>query len=208
MAGTEVEAGRRLPRSFYDRRPDVVARDLLGALVESRTDDGVVRVRLVEVEAYAGESDAASHAWRGPTPRTRVMYGPPGRSYVYFSYGMHWCLNLVCEGEGRASAVLLRAGEVLEGVDAVRARRGPRPPDRRLASGPANLAVALGVDGAWDGLSVVARGSALRVLEGAPVGDADVVAGPRVGITRAVGTPWRFHVADNPCVSGPRRAGG
>jgi len=200
--------GRPLPRSFFDRPAPVVARDLVGRIVESRTSAGRVRVRLVEVEAYAGEDDAASHAWRGPTPRTQVMYGPPGRAYVYFSYGMHWCLNLVCEGEGRASAVLLRAGEVLEGVDAVRARRGPRPPDRRLASGPANLAVALGVDGAWDGLSVVARGSALRVLEGAPVGDADVVAGPRVGITRAVGTPWRFHVADNPCVSGPRRAGG
>ena len=83
-------AGRTLPRSFYDRRPEVVARELLGCVVESRTDDGVVGVRLVEVEAYAGESDAASHAWRGPTPRTRVMYGPPGRSYVYFSYGMHY----------------------------------------------------------------------------------------------------------------------
>jgi DNA-3-methyladenine glycosylase len=186
----------------------VVARDLLGRMVESRTAGGRVRIRLVEVEAYAGEDDPASHAWRGPTPRTQVMYGPPGRAYVYFTYGVHWCLNLVCGGEGTAAGVLLRAGEVLEGDELVRGRRGPRPSERRLASGPANLAVALGVDGAWDGRSVVARGSALRVLEGEPVADGDVVAGPRVGITRAVGTPWRFHLAGNPCVSGPRRAGG
>jgi DNA-3-methyladenine glycosylase len=185
-----------------------VARDLLGRLVESRTGEGRVLVRLVEVEAYAGEDDAASHAWRGVTPRTEVMFGPPGHAYVYFTYGMHWCLNLVCERPGRASAVLLRAAEVVEGADLVRARRGSRPPARRLATGPANLAVALGVDGAWDGLSVVARGAPLRVLAGDPVVDDDVVAGPRVGITRAVETPWRFAVAGNPCVSGPRRAGG
>jgi DNA-3-methyladenine glycosylase len=186
----------------------VVARDLLGRMVESRTAGGRVRIRLVEVEAYAGEDDPASHAWRGPTPRTQVMYGPPGRAYVYFTYGMHWCLNLVCGGEGTASAVLLRAGEVLDGHDLVRERRGPRPSERRRASGPANLAVALGVDGAWDGRSVVARGTGLRVLEGEPVDDPAVAVGPRVGITRAVGTPWRFHVAGNPCVSGPRRTGG
>ena len=205
---TSRGSGRPLPRSFFERSAPVVARDLLGCVVESRTADGRVRVRLVEVEAYAGEDDAASHAWRGPTPRTQVMYGPPGRAYVYFTYGMHWCLNLVCERQGRASGVLLRAGEVVEGVALARARRGPRPPDRRLASGPANLAVALGVDGAWDGRSVVAAGSTLRVLAGAGVADDQVVAGPRVGITRAVGTPWRFHVVGNPCVSGPRGAGG
>ena len=201
-------SGRPLPRSFFERPAPVVARDLLGRVVESRTADGCVRVRLVEVEAYAGEDDPASHAWRGPTPRTEVMYGPPGRAYVYFTYGMHWCLNLVCERQGRASAVLLRAGEVIEGVEPARARRGPRPPDRRLASGPANLAVALGVDGAWDGRSVVAAGSGLRVLTGARVEDDQVAAGPRVGITRAVDTPWRFHLVGNPCVSGPRGAGG
>ena len=207
-SATSRVSGRPLPRSFFERPSPVVARDLLGRVVESRTLDGRVRVRLVEVEAYAGEDDPASHAWRGPTPRTQVMYGPPGRAYVYFTYGMHWCLNLVCGREGTASAVLLRAGEVLDGGDLVRVRRGPRPSERRLASGPANLAVALGVDGAWDGRSVVARGTGLRVLEGEPVAASDLAAGPRVGITRAVGTPWRFHVAGNPSVSGPRRAGG
>ena len=165
-------------------------------------------VRLVEVEAYAGEDDPASHAWRGPTPRTRVMFGRPGHAYVYFSYGMHWCVNLVCEQEGRAAAVLLRAGEVVAGEDLARSRRRPGTAWARLASGPANLAAVLGLDGSWDGIDVVARGSALRLRPGAPVADADVVTGPRVGISRGADTPWRFHVAGNPCVSGRRRTGG
>lgn len=199
--------GRVLARSFYDRPSPEVARDLLGAVVESETPEGVVGVRLVEVEAYAGEDDAASHAWRGRTPRTAVMYGPPGVAYVYFTYGMHWCLNAVCLGEGRASAVLLRAGEVVEGVALARERRGAVP-DRRLASGPANLARALGLDGAWDGDALTRSAGRLRIRSGAAVPDDEVVAGPRVGISRAVETPWRFHVAGNPHVSGPRRAGG
>ena len=195
-------------RAFFARSSPEVARDLLGREVRSATPDGVVVVRLVEVEAYAGEEDPASHAWRGPTPRTRVMYGRPGHAYVYFSYGMHWCVNLVCEREGRASAVLLRAGEVVAGEDLARSRRGPRVAAARLASGPANLAAALGLDGSWNGIDVVARGSSLRLRPGAPVADADVVTGQRVGISRGADTAWRFLVAGNPCVSGPRRAGG
>jgi DNA-3-methyladenine glycosylase len=194
-------------RGFFARPAEAVARDLLGRHVVSTTPDGVVVLRLVEVEAYAGEDDPASHAWRGPTPRTQVMYGPPGHAYVYFSYGMHWCLNLVCGPAGRASAVLLRAAEVAAGEDLVRARRGPRPSSYALASGPANLAAALGVDGSWDGADVVGRG-ALTLRPGAPIPDEDVAVGPRVGISRAADTPWRFWVAGNPCVSRPRRAGG
>lgn len=197
-----------LPRSFYDRDAVTVARDLLGRVVESRTPEGLVAVRLVETEAYAGEDDPASHAWRGPTPRSAVMFGPPGRLYVYFTYGMHHCANVVCGPEGRASAVLLRAGEVVAGLDLARARRRPGAPERQLASGPANLAACLGLDTGWTGTDVVARGSALRLREGAPVPDDGVVAGPRVGITRAVERPWRFRLAGNPHVSGPRRAGG
>jgi DNA-3-methyladenine glycosylase len=197
-----------LPGSFFARPPVVVARDLLGCTLESRTPAGVVRVRIVETEAYAGEDDAASHAWRGPTPRTRVMYGPPGRVYVYFTYGMHWCVNLVCEPEGRASAVLLRAAEVVGGEDLARARRGATVPAARIASGPANLAAALGADGTWGGADATSTASPLTVRYGPPVPDVDVVAGPRVGISRAVETPWRFYVGENPCVSRPRRAGG
>ena len=206
--GTPGAPGSPGARTFFARPSPVVARDLLGRHLQTTTPEGVVVVRLVEVEAYAGEDDPASHAWRGPTPRTSVMYGPPGHAYVYFSYGMHWCLNLVCEPEGRASAVLLRAGEVVSGLELVRRRRGPKAPARRLAAGPANLAVALGVDGGWDGLDVVARGARLRLRPGTPAADDEVVAGPRVGISRAADTPWRFHVAGNPHVSGMRRAGG
>lgn len=195
-------------RAFFRRPSPVVARDLLGRVVMSTTPEGLVAVRLVEVEAYAGEDDPASHAWRGPTPRTRVMYGRPGHAYVYFSYGMHWCVNLVCEQEGRAAAVLLRAGEVVAGEELARSRRRPGTAHARLASGPANLAAVLGLDGSWDGIDVVARGSALRLRPGVPVADADVVTGPRVGVSRGAGTPWRFHVAGNPCVSAHRRTGG
>jgi DNA-3-methyladenine glycosylase len=203
-----ARTGRVLPRSFYDRDAVVVARDLLGRVVESRTPQGVVAVRIVETEAYAGEDDAASHAWRGPTPRTAVMFGPPGRLYVYFTYGMHHCANVVCGPDGIASAVLLRAGEVVHGVDLARARRRPGVADRQLASGPANLAACLGLDTGWTGTDVVAAGSQLRLRAGDPVPDDAVLAGPRVGITRAVESPWRFRVAGNPHVSGPRRAGG
>ena len=203
-----ARTGRVLPRAFYDRDVTVVARDLLGRVVESRTPEGVVAVRIVETEAYAGEDDAASHAWRGPTPRSAVMFGPPGRLYVYFTYGMHHCANVVCGPEGRASAVLLRAGEVVEGVDLARSRRRPGAPDRSLASGPANLAVALALDTGWTGTDVAAARSALHLREGEPVADDSVLAGPRVGITRDVERPWRYRVAGNPHVSGPRRAGG
>lgn len=202
--------GRVLPRSFYERPVDQVARDLLGRVVEVRTEAAhvLVAVRLVETEAYAGEDDAASHAWRGRTPRTEVMFGPPGRLYVYFTYGMHWCANIVCGAEGRASAVLLRAGEVVEGLELARERRRPGVPDRALASGPANLAACLGLDGAWTGTDVTRPGGLVRVRAGEAVEGAAVEASPRVGITRAVEVPWRFRLAGNPHVSGPRRTGG
>ncbi|MBI1377436.1 MAG: DNA-3-methyladenine glycosylase [Frankiales bacterium] len=195
-----------LPRSFYDRPAPQVARELVGAVVRSTTEHGVVAVRLVEVEAYAGEADPASHAWRGPTPRTRVMYGPPGRSYVYFSYGMHWALNVVCLPPGTASAVLLRAGEVVDGLELARARRRAGTPDVRLASGPANLAAALGLDAGWNDLDVTRPGGALTLRRGSPVADDAVATGPRVGLTRGVETPWRFLLAGDPHVSPPRRA--
>jgi DNA-3-methyladenine glycosylase len=201
-------AGHVLPRAFYGRDVVEVARDLLGRVVESRTPEGVVAVRVVETEAYAGEDDGASHAWRGPTPRSAVMYGPPGRLYVYFTYGMHHCANVVCGPEGRASAVLLRAGEVVAGLEQARARRRPGAPDRALASGPANLAACLGLDTGWTGTDVTATASPLVLREGRPVDDDEVLAGPRVGITRAVELPWRFRLAGNLHVSGPRRAGG
>jgi DNA-3-methyladenine glycosylase len=193
---------RVLPRSFYARSAEVVAPELLGCVIETETAEGLVSVRLTEVEAYAGEGDAASHAWRGPTPRTAVMFGPPGHVYVYFTYGMHWCANLVCASDGVAAAVLLRAGEVVEGEGLARLRRGPKPPARRLASGPANLAKALGLDGGLHGEDVTRDRGRLRVRDGGA--RPEIVSGPRIGITRAVEVPWRFSAAGDPTVSSPR----
>ncbi len=200
-----------VPRAFFDRPVLDVARDLLGRTVVHTTPDGQVGVRLTEVEAYAGPGDPGSHAARGRTPRTAVMFGPPGHAYVYFSYGMHWCANLVCGPEGEASAVLLRAGEVVAGRDLAARRRPAAHRDVDLARGPARLASALGLDRAQDGADLCAPGSALRVLEG-PAGGADpvVLTGPRVGVSGDGGDgdlyPWRLWLVGEPTVSSYRVA--
>jgi DNA-3-methyladenine glycosylase len=185
-----------LPRSFYDRPVLEVARDLLGAVVEHAG----VRVRLTEVEAYDGANDPASHAYRGETTRTTVMFGPPGHAYVYFVYGMHFCVNLVCGPAGTASAVLLRAGEVVSGAE-LAAERRPASRARDLARGPARLTQALAIDRSLNGVDVTVARSPLRVLAGAAVDGGAVRAGPRVGISRAAQWPWRFWIAGEPSVS-------
>jgi DNA-3-methyladenine glycosylase len=188
--------GRPLPRSFYDRPVLEVARDLLGAVVRHAG----VTVRLTEVEAYAGGHDPASHAFRGLTPRTAVMFGPPGRAYVYFTYGMHFCMNLVCGPDGHASAVLLRAGEVVGGLAAARERRtGAR--DRDLARGPARLTRALAIDRQQDGMDVTLARSPLGVCGGVRIPDDSVRWGPRVGVSAAGDLPWRAWVDGEPTVS-------
>ena len=187
---------RPLPRAFYDRPVLDVARDLLGAVVVA----GGVSLRLTEVEAYAGGRDPASHAFRGRTPRNDVMFGPPGHAYVYFTYGMHYCMNLVCGPDGEASAVLLRAGAVVSGVDVARRRRAASN-DRDLARGPARLTRALGVDRQHNGVDVTLRGSSIVVVEGSGVVDADVRWGPRVGIREAADLPWRAWVEGEASVS-------
>ena len=179
-----------------DRRADQVAPDLLGCLVVGHG----VTVRLTEVEAYAGEGvDPASHAHRGPTPRNQLMFGPPGRLYVYFTYGMHGCANVVTGPEGRASAVLLRAGEVVAGHELARSRRTGSS-DRDLCRGPARLAKALALDGDSLGVDLLDPDSPVRLLPRR--GRRPVVAsGPRVGITVGTETPWRFWVEGDPTVS-------
>jgi DNA-3-methyladenine glycosylase len=182
----------------------VVAPDLLGWSVT----DGVVTIRLTEVEAYDGQGrDPGSHAHRGRTPRTAVMFGPPGHAYVYFTYGMHWCLNVVTGPDGTATAVLLRAGEVVEGVDAARARRPSSRRDIELASGPARLAQALGVDGSFTGVDMLDRDGPLRLLRpSAGRRRGAVRSGPRVGLSAAADLPWRFWFEGDPTVSRYRAA--
>jgi len=200
--------GRLIVRSFYDRPVLDVARDLLGAVVVH----GDVAVRLSEVEAYEGADDPASHAFRGPTARNAVMFGPPGHAYVYFTYGMHFCVNLVCGEAGRASAVLLRAGEVVGGIEQARLRR-PAGPDRDLARGPARLTKALDIDRSLDGADVCDPRSPLRVLRGDATPAASIASGPRVGVSAATDRPWRLWIDGDPTVStyrahAPRRRRG
>jgi DNA-3-methyladenine glycosylase len=197
--------GEVLPRGFFARPVLDVARDLLGRVVRHDAGEGPVAVRLTEVEAYAGEEDPGSHAFRGRTPRTAVMFGEAGHAYVYFSYGMHWCTNLVCGEEGRASAVLLRGGEVVEGLELARSRRVAARRDVDLARGPARLAQALGLARAQDGADVCAGGP-LQVHAGVPVLDDAVAWGPRVGVSGAGALPpWRAWVVGEATVS-PYRA--
>jgi DNA-3-methyladenine glycosylase len=184
----------------------VVAPSVLGCWVVTDRPEGRVAVRLTEVEAYSGEGlDPASHAHRGPTPRAEIMFGPPGRLYVYFSYGVHWCANVVVGPEGRGSAVLLRAGEVVVGEELAFARRPAARVVRDLARGPARLTQALGIGPHDRGLDLLDPAGPVRLHRGPP--PATVSAGPRVGISLATELPWRFWEADAPSVS-VFRAGG
>ena len=176
------------------------ARRLLGATIRHTTPEGTVAVELTEVEAYGGRDDPASHAHRGPTPRNGTMFGPPGRLYVYFSYGVHWCCNVVTGEEGDASAGLLRAGRVVEGLDLARLRRGERVPEVGLARGPGCLGQALGLSREHDGADLAGAGP-LVLTPGPPVDGDRVRSGPRVGVRLAHEVPWRFWVADDPTVS-------
>jgi DNA-3-methyladenine glycosylase len=186
-------------RTLLERSALEVAPRLLGCVLRHEDESGAVAVRLVEVEAYDGTADPGSHAFRGPTPRNSVMFGPPGRSYVYFTYGMHWCLNVVCAPAGRASAVLVRAGEVVEGLTTARQRRdGVR--DRDLARGPARLCRALDVDGHLNGADLLG-GSRLHLLSGPPLPANQLRSGPRVGVSAGAERPWRFWVDGEPTVS-------
>ena len=175
-----------------------VAPTLLGAVLRH----GEVAVRLTEVEAYDGANDPASHAYRGRTARTAVMFGPPGHLYVYFSYGMHWAANVICGPDGTASGTLLRAGEVVEGVEVARSRRG-RSSDRDLARGPGRLTQALGITGEQKGAYLLAGGP-LR-LEPGEAREA-IETGPRVGVSLEADRPWRFWVAGSRFVSDYKRS--
>lgn len=179
-----------LPQAFYDLPVTVVAHNLLNKLIVA----GDRTARIIEVEAYGGEDDAGSHAWRGPTPRTELMYGPPGHWYIYLSYGVHWCANVVVSAPGVASAVLIRAVEPVSGIEGMRADRGSKVRDLDLSNGPGKLTKALGMGSELNGM-LVADSPAKIVDDGVPPPGEPVVT-KRVGLSkkRAPDTPWRFLV--------------
>jgi DNA-3-methyladenine glycosylase len=200
------ERTRRLARAFYARPTVVVARGLIGRLLVHESGQGRTVGRIVETEAYLGEIDEASHAFIGRTERNAVMFGPPGRAYVYFIYGMHYCFNVVTRRAGIGEAVLVRALEPVEGLALMRARRGLGRSDRELCNGPGKLAQAMGLSRAQNGADLV-RG-ALGIFEppqstGESRLELDIAVTPRVGITRAADLPLRFYLRGHPHVSKP-----
>jgi len=187
--------GPILKRAFYERPAIAAARDLLGKIVVHGPTAGII----VETEAYPGGDDFASHSSRGITPRTRVIFGPPGHAYVYFIYGMYQCLNLVCEPEGKPGCVLVRALEPLAGIDLMRRRRPAARKIEDLASGPGKLTLALAITLQHNGADVT-RGS-LVVREPAEKQRFEILITPRIGISRSIDAPLRFLIAGNPSVS-------
>ena len=192
--------GTIMPRSFLARSAEEVAPELLGSLLSCDSAEGRTVLRITEVEAYAGARDPASHAFRGMTPRNAVMFGPAGHLYVYFTYGMHFCVNVVCGEEGESAAVLLRAGQVVEGVELARSRRPAGAKDRDLARGPARLTQALGL-GRGDNGANLCDGGRLSLRCGEPVPPEEICSGPRTGIAVAADVPWRFWIDGDPTVS-------
>jgi DNA-3-methyladenine glycosylase len=179
----------------------LLARDLLGRILFYRTPEGLLAGRIVETEAYTGPTDPASHAFRGPTARNAVMFGPAGHAYVYFSYGMHYCLNVTADRPGKPGAVLLRALEPLAGIDMMRAR-GDHGPEVRLLSGPGKIGRGFGLTLADNGRDFT-RGS-LGIAAGKPAPQKRVGVSKRVGISRAVDYPYRFALVGSPAVSGQK----
>lgn len=190
-------AAEVLRRAFYRRPALEVAPELLNKVIAV----GRRRARIVEVEAYEGRLDPGSHAYRGRTPRTQVMHGPPGHLYVYFTYGMHWCANAVCGDDGVASAVLLRAGAPIAGLGAMRAARPKARHDHQLASGPARLCQAMGIDGTHNGVDLT-RGP-VRILDDGVDPPAAPGVTTRIGLSAGGDLPWRFIVPGDPNLSRP-----
>jgi DNA-3-methyladenine glycosylase len=202
-----TRATRQLTEADLSVEPLNAAQQQPGGVLRAESPAGPVAVRLVEVEAYRGADDPASHCYRGMTPRNAVMFGPAGRLYVYFVYGMHFCANVVCRTDGVPGAVLLRAGEVVEGLELARSRRPTARTDAELARGPARLTTVLGLDREDNGAELVSAESPVRLLAGRRVPSSQVSTGPRVGVAAAMDEPWRFWVTGSAAVSAYRRGG-
>ena len=192
------DAWAALPRAFYARHPTEVAPELLNKLLVR--DDGRA-ARIVEVEAYAGSEDPAAHSYRGMTARNATMFGEAGHLYVYFTYGMHWGSNAVCGEVGEGMGVLLRAAEPLAGVDLMRSVRPAAKRDYELASGPGRLSQAFGITRDLDGADLVAADRGIVIASDGTPAPREPVVGPRIGITKAVDLPWRWHVPGHRHVS-------
>ncbi|MET8447066.1 DNA-3-methyladenine glycosylase [Streptomyces sp. NPDC005209] len=185
------------------RPAEEVAPKLLGAILTHETPEGTVSITITETEAYSGSADPASHAYRGRTPRNAVMFGPAGHLYVYRSHGLHWCANIVTGADGIATAVLIRAGRVIEGEELARERRGGKVESPRLARGPGNFCQALGITAEHNGTDLL-TGASVALSEGEPVPAALIRVGPRVGVSRAHDWQHRFYLAGDPTVSAYR----
>ena len=192
-------ARQALDRDFFARDTELVARDLLGCVLECHGPDGVTSGRIVETEAYIGEHDLACHAAAGRTRRTAPLYGPPGTAYVYFIYGVHWCFNAVTRDEGHPSAVLVRALEPLDGIDLMRQRRPAARRDIDLTNGPGKLCAALAIDVRHNELRL--DRPPIRITAGAAVPRANVTVTPRIGISEAADWMLRWYVTDSSYVS-------
>nr|WP_199535976.1 DNA-3-methyladenine glycosylase [Dyella solisilvae] len=190
--------GSPLSREFFDRAATTVAPQLLNKILAAA--DGRAG-RIVEVEAYAGAIDPAAHTFRGKTPRNATMFGPPGHMYVYFTYGMHWCCNCVCDPEGDGSGVLIRALEPLQGLEQMRDARRRASIDRDLCRGPARLTQAMGISGAQNGIDLVAARDGYTVVSDGMPPPPDLAGTPRVGIRLGKDFPWRWSVPGNRYVS-------
>lgn len=194
-----------LGAEFYAQKATSVARDLLGAILVRQLLEGIIRARIVETEAYSGVDDLASHGRERRTPRNLPMYGPPGHAYVYLCYGVHWLFNIACEPEGTPAAVLIRGVEPLDGHELIAARRGKVNP-RQWTNGPARVTQALSIDGSLNTSQLTSTAASVWLERGAPIPEAQVRRGPRVGLGKRVPEPWysidwRFCIADNPHVS-------
>lgn len=198
------EKQKRLPQAFFERPVTEVAQNLLGQYFCRQTEHGLIVAKIIETEAYHQEKDPACHAYRGKTKRNAVMFTEAGNLYVYFTYGMHYCMNIVCEKPGIAAAVLLRAMEPISGIEIIRKLRDPTVKPRDYMRGPARLCQALAITLEHNGISLVEKNSPVYVIRGEKISKDKIAKTPRIGISQGKELLWRYYIKDHPLVSRPK----